>query len=71
VEVFGAEEFVFLVRWVLVPQRIGLGFVLVLIGEAFIALSHAIVGNQRVDGALGELLQILFDVKTQFQCRVT
>ena len=36
----------------------GFRFVLVLIGNAFISLSHAVVGDQRIDLHFRELLEV-------------
>src|SRR5882757_107667 len=46
----------------LVPQRSGLGLVFFLICKARIALTHAVVGDQRVDTLLCQCLEIGFAV---------
>jgi len=40
-------------------------------GEAFVAFTHVVVSDERVDVALGQFFEIVLAVKTQFQCRLT
>ncbi len=55
VEMLGPELTLWFGR-TLVLQRMGVGFVFALIGKAFITLTHAVVGNQRIDLAFSECL---------------